>query len=57
MSKMFLGTDVSVSEKQPKSAKTSRKKAEKESLKVGNSLNGSLLPKRSPAIGKENIKI
>ena len=50
------GTDVSVSENNRKVQKTSRKKAEKESLKVGNSLNGSLLPKDTPAIGKENIK-
>ena len=34
------GTDVSVSENNRKVQKTSRKKAEKESLKVGNSLNG-----------------
>lgn len=50
------GTDVSVSENNRKVQKSSRKKAEKESLKVGNSLNGSLLPKDTPAIGKENIK-
>ena len=50
------GTDVSVSENNRKVQKSSRKKTEKESLKVGNSLNGSLLPKDTPAIGKENIK-